>query len=534
MTSLPIWNRLLKDPGPSAFLYDNIPLMVNDSEMSGKHTVRLEPHGKILKVSSGTPLLDLLPEYGIEFPCGGEGTCLNCRIRILKGEMKTAAEFKALLRQKGLGEEWRLACKSIINQDVTLEVFSSDSLIPADNTSFPFTPAEGYGIAVDLGTSTLVVHLLNLSTGHVTDAVTAVNKQSRFGADIMSRISYALDPVGLEKLCRLIREQLGKIIHEMIARNGCFPGKIVMVGNTVMHHLFSKIDVTSLAHYPFTTSKGGKKSFRASELSWKLPEDTEIVFMPVAGGFIGSDVVAGIMATGMDQSDELTVFVDLGTNGEIAVGNRHRILAASTAAGPAFEGMQISHGMRAVTGAISSVFPEGNRLGFHVIGNVSPRGICGSGLIDAVAVLRAAGKISESGQLLSGQADIAIARSIKLTQKDIYEVILAKAAVASGIHILLTLLKKSVHDVKKVFIAGGFGYFITVSHAVGIGLLEFPVEKIVKAGNTALIGAKMFLFREENAEAPILSKIHQIPLESQPEFQDVFFQKMTLKKSDLF
>jgi uncharacterized 2Fe-2S/4Fe-4S cluster protein (DUF4445 family) len=502
--------------------------------MSGKHTVRLEPHGRILKASSGTPLLDFLPEYGIEFPCGGNGTCLNCRIRILKGEMETASEYKALLQQKGLGPEWRLACKSIINQDVTFEVFSSDTIILAGNTSFPFIPATGYGIALDLGTTTLVVHLLDLSTGKVIDAETAVNKQSSFGADIVSRLGYALNPAGLAKLSLLIRGQLGQIIEGMVIRNGCVPRKIVIVGNTVMHHLFSGIDVDSLTQFPFTTNKGEKKSFRASELGWKLPEAAEIAFMPAAGGFIGSDIVAGIMATGMDNSDDLMVFIDLGTNGEIAAGNRHRILATSTAAGPAFEGMQISQGMRAVTGAISSVFHDGNKLGCHVIGNASPRGICGSGLIDAIALLLAAGKISESGQLVSQRADIAITRLIKLTQKDIYEFILAKAAVAAGIHILLTLLNKSYSDVKKVFIAGSFGYYITVSHAIEVGLLEFPEEKIMKAGNTALIGAKMLLFREENAEAEILNKIHQIPLESQPDFQDVFVQKMTLKKSDLF
>jgi uncharacterized 2Fe-2S/4Fe-4S cluster protein (DUF4445 family) len=524
----------LKNPGLHVIPDNRIPLTVNDSKMSGKYTVRLDPPGKTLKASSGTPVMDLLPEFGVEFPCGGRGTCLNCKVRIMNGEMETTAEYKALLKQKGLGPEWRLACQSFINQNVTLEVFPSCDLILADNTPFTFTPSDGYGIAIDLGTTTLVLQLVDLSTGHVTDAATAVNKQSPYGADIMSRISYALRPAGLTKLSRLIRAQLWQIIQGMIARHGNVPRKIVLVGNTVMYHLFSGTDVGSLSHFPFTPREGAKKFFRATELDWELPYLTEIVFMPVVGGFIGSDVVAGIMATGMDTSDDLIAFIDLGTNGEIAVGNRDRILAASTAAGPAFEGMQISQGMRAVTGAVSSVFHDGNKMGIHVIGNATPRGICGSGLIDAVAVLKAKGKISESGQLLSRQADIAITRSIKLTQKDIYEFVLAKAAIASGIHILLTLLKKSHRDVKKVFIAGGFGHFISVNHAVEVGLLEFPEEKIVKAGNTALIGAKMLLFGKGNAEAEILGKTQQIPLESQPEFQDVFIQKMSLKKSDLF
>jgi len=334
-------------------------------------------------------------------------------------------------------------------------------------------------------------------------------------------------------LSLLIREQLWQIIHIMIRKHPCVPRKIVLVGNTVMHHLFSGLNVDSLAQYPFHASDSGKKLFRGHELGWKLPDDVEIAFMPLIGGFVGSDVLAGIMATGMNSSDDLMAFIDLGTNGEIAVGNRDRILVASTAAGPAFEGMQISQGMRAVTGAISSVFIDENKLGVHVIGNATPRGICGSGLIDAVAVLKAKGMIDESGHLLNGQKDISITRSIKLTQKDIYEFLLAKAAVASGIHILLTLLKKLHCDVIKVFIAGGFGHFISVRHAVDVGLLEFSGEKIVKAGNTALIGAKMILFMEEKTEARILDIAHHISLESQPGFQDIFVQKLTIKKSDL-
>lgn len=501
--------------------------------MPGKYKVRLQPIGKTLKASFGTPVMDFLPEFGIEFPCGGKGTCLNCTVKILNGDMETAEPYKALLRQKGFGQEWRLACQSRISQDITLEVFPADTLILADNKPFTFTPSHGYGIAIDLGTTTLVLQLVDLASGRVTDAVTAINKQSRYGADIMSRISYAMRPGGLTKLSLLIREQLRQIIQNMIRKHACVPRKIILVGNTVMHHLFSGLKVDSLSQFPFQTSDDGKKVFKPNELGWKLPADVDIAFMPLIGGFVGSDVLAGILATGMNSSDELMAFIDMGTNGEVAVGNRDRILVASTAAGPAFEGMQISQGMRAVTGAISSVFSDEKTWGVHVIGNATPRGICGSGLIDAVAVLKERGRISDSGQLLSGQKDIAITRSIKLTQKDIYEFLLAKAAVASGIHILLTLLKKSHSDVKKVFIAGGFGYFISVQHAIDIGMLEFSGEIIVKAGNTALIGAKMILFREENAEAGILDITHPISLESQPEFQDVYVQKLTIKKSDL-
>ena len=500
--------------------------------MPEKHTIRLEPLGKTLKTFPGTPLMDILHEYGIDFPCGGKGTCHNCKVRIIDGGLDTDSDAKRILQEKGLDPAWRLSCKSRVNQDVTLEISRLETVILADSTPFSFKPAIGYGLAVDLGTTTIVIQLVNLSDGHVLDADTAINVQSRYGADIMSRITYALNPSGLEKLCRLIRDQLWELIQGIIKRHNIVPCKIVIVGNTVMHHLFSKIDVSSLAYFPFETSEGGKKLFKASDLCWALPDETDIIFMPSLGSFVGSDTLAGILATGIDKSKDLIALIDLGTNGEIVVGNRDLILAASTAAGPAFEGTHISQGMRATTGAISSVFLKDKKLEYHVIGNDLPRGICGSGIIDAVSVFLKTGQISVTGQITSDETDVLVTGSVKLTQKDIYEYMLAKAAIASGMYILLNIHGKLYADIKRVYIAGGFGYFITISNAIASGLLEFPEEQIVKAGNTALIGAKMLLFCEDKYEADILKKTRHISLESNAEFQDIFMQKMMLKRSD--
>jgi uncharacterized 2Fe-2S/4Fe-4S cluster protein (DUF4445 family) len=496
--------------------------------MSKKHTVKLEPLGKVLKINTGTPLMDILHEYGIEFPCSGKGSCHNCKIRILDGNIDTDPAYEGVLQAKGMDSAWRLACKGSINQDVTLEIAQQETLILADNTSFPFEPSEGYGLAVDLGTSTIVMQLINLSNGHVMDAVASLNPQIRFGADIMSRISYALNRPGLEILCRLIREHLWKLIHSIVERNRMAPRKIIMVGNTVMHHLFAGIDVRSLASFPFETSEGGEIQFRADELEWDLPGQTEIIFMPTLGSFVGSDILAGILATGMDTSENLMALIDLGTNGEIVVGNRDLMLTASTAAGPAFEGTNISQGMRATTGAISKVFLRNNRIEFHVIGNDKPRGICGSGLIDAISVFLQTGQINAAGQILSGEFSVPVTDYVRLTQKDVYEYILAKAAIASGMHILLSILGKSGHDLEKIFIAGGFGHFITLSNAIFTGLLEFPEDKITKAGNTALTGAKMLLFRKDKYENIVADAIRHVSLESNAEFQDVFIRKMNL------
>ncbi len=496
--------------------------------MTKQYTVRLEPLGKSVKANQGTPLMDILHEVGFEFPCGGKGNCHNCRIRVLDGDIDTEAFSMGVLQAEGMDPSWRLACRSFISQNVTLGFAHRDALILADNAAIPFKPSEGYGLAVDLGTSTLVMQLVNLADGQVLDAVTALNPQIRFGADIMSRIHYATQQNGLETLCRLIREHIWKLIQGVMERNGKVPRRIVMVGNTVMHHLFAGLDVRPLSCFPFETGEGGKQRFNAAELGWKIHEQTEIIFMPTLGSFVGSDILAGMLATGMDLTHDLTALIDLGTNGEIVVGSRDRLLTASTAAGPAFEGTHISQGMRAVTGAISGVYLKDNHLACHVIGNEKPQGICGSGLIDAVAVFRRTSKINEAGQIASGASSLAIAGQVSLTQKDIYEYILAKSAIASGIQILLSRLGKSSHDLKKIFIAGGFGYFITVGNAIATGLLEFPEEKIVKAGNTALVGAKILLFREDDYEDSMLSRVLHISLESDPGFQDIMVSKMML------
>jgi uncharacterized 2Fe-2S/4Fe-4S cluster protein (DUF4445 family) len=416
----------------------------------------------------------------------------------------------------------------VIRKNVTIEVSQMNKIILADNTDFSFKPLDGYGLAVDVGTTSLVAQLIDLEKGKVYDAATAINHQSRYGADIMSRISYGLKPDGLSELCRLIRNQVGNMIQDIMERNKVSLQRIVLVGNTVMHHLFSGLPVDSLAFYPFISGEGTKRKFTASQLKWKISPGTDISFMPSIGSFVGSDMLAGILATGMNKAAGLTAFIDLGTNGEIAVGNREQILVASTAAGPAFEGINISHGMQAASGAISSVTCSDGKPDFHVIGNEPPRGICGSGLIDAISVFLETGQIDQTGQITSGDHFLLVSKPVILTQKDIHEFILAKAAIASGLHILVNRLGKSYDDIEKVFIAGAFGNFINLDNAISLGLLEFSREKIIKAGNTALIGAKMMLFIEDGSENQIINVSRHVSLEAHAEFQDVFIDKMML------
>jgi uncharacterized 2Fe-2S/4Fe-4S cluster protein (DUF4445 family) len=268
------------------------------------------------------------------------------------------------------------------------------------------------------------------------------------------------------------------------------------------------------------------KTFDPNELGWNFKSVEKVQFFPSIGSFVGSDILAGIAATGLHRKEHYTALIDLGTNGEIVIGNKDQIVCASTAAGPAFEGANISMGMRAVTGAISSLNLVDGKTEASVIGNTAPKGICGSALIDAVAILRKLEMIGIFGEINSGEGQIQITGKVKLTQKDINEFQLAKAAIATGLSILSGKLSIGISDIEKIYIAGGFGNYINIENVVATGMIELPEEKIYKMGNTALIGAKMFLFSNPGTTDEILLKTRHINLESDPNFQDIYVDKM--------
>jgi uncharacterized 2Fe-2S/4Fe-4S cluster protein (DUF4445 family) len=495
--------------------------------MSEKIKISLQPMGKLIAVNPGTPLVDVLHEYGVEFPCGGKGTCGRCKIKLLEGELRADTVQQQKLINLGLEKDWRLACFCKADSDITIEISQFEDIILADNTTFRFKPEEGFGIAVDLGTTTLVTQLLNLKSGHVLDAATALNPQVKFGADLISRIQSCLDGKQ-EEMQMLIRKKTGEMIQSILEKHPVEISKVVLVGNTAMHHIFSGLNVQPLSFYPFESPDLGMQKLSSEHLNWKLPRATKIRFYPSIGSFVGSDILAGIAATNLAERDNYSILIDLGTNGEIVLGNREKIICASTAAGPAFEGAKISQGMRAVTGAISSVQLENGKMNCHVIGNVPAKGICGSGLIDAMAIFIRQEKIGMFGEINSGKDKIKLISNVFLTQQDIREFQLAKAAIATGLQILLNKFNITLNEVENVFIAGGFGNFLNLKHVIQTGLIETFEEKIVKMGNTALIGAKMFLFEDEAYIQNILNKTSHINLEGDPDFQDIYVDKLML------
>lgn len=488
--------------------------------------IRLEPLGETIAAETGTPLRDVLFAYGVEFPCGGEARCKRCRVRVMRGDLGGSPGAGILTTQE-IADGWRLACRASVSTDVTLEVGQWESSILSDESEFEFTPQRGLGIAIDLGTTTLVAQLVDLQTASVLGVRTALNPQARHGADVMTRVEFALQREGGSELRALIRRELGGMVGELAAGRGA-PTVVTIVGNTVMQHLFCGFDITPLACAPFEPVEMDGVEFTASTLDWPAASGANIRFLPNLGGLVGSDILAGILATGIERSEDLVALIDLGTNGEIVLGNRESFVCTSTAVGPAFEGGRISCGMRAATGAIASVTLDGEELHCRVIGGGPARGICGSGLVDAVACALNAGWIRPNGRI---PELIALADGLHLTQQDVRQVQLAKGAIAGGMRVLLRHLGASADGVTALYLAGAFGNYINVSSARRIGLLELPEDVIRPAGNTALLGAKRALFEDGDC-AGLRQRIEHVPLGSDPGFQEEFVSAMAFAAED--
>ncbi|MEA3461546.1 MAG: 2Fe-2S iron-sulfur cluster-binding protein, partial [Bacteroidota bacterium] len=270
--------------------------------------IRLHPLGKRISVARGSSLIDVLHEFGVEFPCGGKGSCGKCKVRLLEGEIRADPDHQRKLKELGLSPEWRLACMSRADSDLVIEVGQYEAMIQADDTHFSFEARQGYGVAVDLGTTSLVAQLVDLSNGKVLAVETALNPQRRWGSDLVSRLEAALAGKEVE-LTRMIREEIGSMLIKLIGERKIVIDRVLMVGNTVMQHLFAGSDIKPLSFYPFESPDLGIKHFHARELHWKI-SCSRIDFYPSIGNFVGSDILAGIHATGMRKRKEFSVLVD--------------------------------------------------------------------------------------------------------------------------------------------------------------------------------------------------------------------------------
>ena len=475
------------------------------------HTVTFLPGETALSVESGTTLLaamiaaDLHPDA----PCGGKGTCGKCKV-ILEGREV-------------------LACQTVVDRDLTVFTGKEEAENILTTGLSVTTRPEGlypYVLAFDIGTTTVVAYLLDGRTGAQIATASGKNPQGQFGADVISRIEYALQGGG-EALQRCIREAMGRLTEELCTRTGIAKediGAVSMVGNTAMHHLLLGIDPSPLVIPPYMP-----KVFEALEYD----RGCQVRVLPNIAGFVGGDTVGCMAATRFDQLEDLSLLIDIGTNGEMVLGSRNRRIACSTAAGPAFEGAKISCGMRGAEGAVDHVWLENGEVKYHVIGDAVPEGLCGSGLLDLVAVLLELEIIDESGYL--EDKEYRLCDHVVLTQKDIREVQLAKAAIRAGIELLAEKMGVEVPAIQAVYLAGAFGNYLTPASACRIGMIP-PVllDRIRPIGNAAGEGAKLCaLNREEYLYSQRLaSETEFLELASLPQFQDCYVDALEFSEEE--
>jgi len=466
-------------------------------------------------------------------------------------DLEPRAELPVL---KTLGQTLRAAdykVTAVVVDDVLIAVEPGD------------TTGRRFGIAFDLGTTTVVATLLDLSTGTPVAVASALNKQQPFGADVITRISATMmDPGALDKLQQLAQETLAELAGAVCADGGVRPDEVyevALAGNATMTQLALGIDPEPLGMAPFILSTRLFPEVLAADLSLAgvvHPRARAVVF-PSFGAYVGGDITAGLLASGMDRDARVRLFVDIGTNCEIVLGNREWLLATAAPAGPAFEGAAIRCGMRAADGAIEVVGMTPDELSMRVIGDVEPQGLCGSGLVDAVTGLVALGLLDSSGRFATeedaavkapglagrltriGQERVFVLHwrgprkapedSIYLSQRDVRELQFAKAAIATGWHILLEEAGLTQADVKQVLLAGSFGSYLSPAAAIRIGLVpKVPVQRVVPAGNVAGEGAKMALLslRERAGGLALLEEVRYVELSDRADFNDRFVEQL--------
>ena len=403
--------------------------------------------------------------------------------------------------------------------------------------------------AFDIGTTTVAGYLLDGRTGEQLATASALNTQTEYGADVIMRANYSLEH-GAEELSTNIRMLLRKLIGTLCEKAKKDPEDIYqvsVVGNTCMHHLFLGIVPDSLVHAPYNPAISQGLFFPAERFDLGIHPGGQLIVLPVIAGFVGADTVACLLAVNLEEEKKMTLMIDIGTNGEIVLGNEKRRIACSTAAGPAFEGAKIACGMRGAEGAIEHAYLVEGKLEYKVIGGGRPTGICGSGLIDLIACLLDAGVIDESGKLVEDPHVVQIDENTKaaylladpsesgngkpvyLSQKDIREVQLAKGAIAAGIALLAKQMGITLEEIEQVYIAGAFGNYMDPKGACRIGMLPGILkDRIIPVGNAAGEGAKLALLsKEELARAERLARHTEfLELAALPEFQDQFVDEL--------
>lgn len=526
----------------------------------------------IMSPAEGESLLDTLTRYGIDAhgECAGNGSCGKCKIKVLDGDLKLSGQDKSILSDEDLDKGIRLSCMAYPDSSCSITLISKEETecyvvtdiannitidsvndnvkdivngdrLHHDNNSTSYTDisslvnsslSDSYIVGIDIGTTTIAVSLADKISQRVKQVYTAINPQRRYGADVISRIMSANDGK-LITLRDVIRNELYMGICEVALIEGITIDKvsnIIIAGNTTMVHILMGYSCSGIGAYPFSPVSLSQIDCRMKDL-FPCVYEVPVTVMPGISVFVGGDITSGLMTCGFDKLDKPCLFIDIGTNGEMAIGDEDRILVSSTAAGPAFEGGNISCGVGSVPGAISQVSWTLEGMKYITIGNKPPIGLCGTGVIELVSELLDIGVIDNTGLMsepyFTEGYEIA---GLRFIQKDIRELQLAKAAIRTGIELLIKRYNIGYTDIDKVFLAGGFGYKLDIIKAVHIGLIPEELgDKVIAVGNTCLSGTIKYAANNEVKESidHIISVAKEIHLSKDEDFNKMYVEYMS-------
>lgn len=528
----------------------------------GKEGLMIHPCLTILEVAR-------MAGVKINAECNGAGTCGKCIVRIESGE-GNLNEPTPMEKSFNLKEKERLACQARIirdKADMVLYIknfgeydilkygmernvpicplyYRKDGRIFKNETPVDKYRGKIYGLAIDIGTTTVVFDLVNVENGDILETVAKTNPQISYGNDVISRIEYTLvdkqnkkhfnPPERAKRSAQLkgmIVGQINEALKELSNKRGedisQYVYETVVVGNSTMRNLFFGLDVSSLGIMPYEAVHQTAVIRTPKEIGININNAGTVYGCALIGGHVGADIVADIIASDIYKDDEISLLIDIGTNGEVVLGNKEKMISASCAAGGAFEGASVSCGIGGIAGAIKKIELTDGRIVYSTIGNMYPIGICGSGLIDLLAGMLERGIMTNKARI---QQDFHIAGDLKLTQNDIFQLITSKAALKTGWQILLKQYPVDINKVDKIYLSGGFGNFIDVKNAIKIGLIPDVDEgKIIKIGNGSLEGAREILLCKDklNLSEEVARKVKHIKTnEVEKDFEYIMAENM--------
>ena len=504
--------------------------------------MEIKINGKSISLASAEPFLSILRRKQIHFPlyCGGRGTCGKCRIQVTEGELAITTEDRAFFSEDELQAGYRLGCRAVIAApcSITFEERQKeeDFYVPSTQPSGQAFPGKSESIAVDIGSTTLVMVLVHSDTGRIVAEYRGLNYQRSYGTDVMARIKAAVEDRQEQAMQALIRKNLEVGIVSLLKSANALIDQIVIAGNTTMLHLLRGYDCRGLSAWPFQPVKLDFEVLSTEELLGEIPlvenallKETKVTLIAGISAFVGADITAGLWGCGMNRNEKPHLFLDLGTNAEMAVGNKERMLVSSAAAGPAFEGGQLSCGTGSIPGAVRDVTIQYGLVRYETIGRRPAVGICGSGIVAAVSEMRRNRIIDDSGRFSSRYAARGLSivpGKIVITQADIREYQKARAAIRAGMKILVENAGYRMEEIEALELAGGFGSQLDISKAVGAGLIpEELSDRVNILGNAVIIGLCSYLrCPDKEGIRCMIQKTREISLANQPKFTKTFLE----------